>query len=88
MQMLKPRVRRWTYGEFYKLADLGFFRDRRVELIGGRIIEMPPQRDLHGAALILALDALRACYGRGFVVRPQLPLEWVKLRDRNPIWRS
>ena len=84
MQTAMPRVRRWTYDEFAKLADLDFFRGRRVELIGGRIIELAPQRDVHAAALVLALDALRPCYGHGFVIRPQVPLRMGKGSGPEP----
>lgn len=65
-----PRRIRWTKKEFYRLAELGFFQDRRVELVGGEIMRMtinPP----HCVALGLTTDALRAAFGRGYFVRSQ-----------------
>lgn len=69
-----PKTRRWTVDEYYRLADYGFFRGERVELVGGKIIQMAPQRDAHAAAVLLGRDALSAAFGPGHVVRPQLPL--------------
>jgi Uma2 family endonuclease len=74
MQATAPRVRRWTYEEFSRLADLGFFRGRRVELLGGRIIELAPQRDIHAAAVGLTQRALDRCYGIDYWIRIQFPL--------------
>jgi Uma2 family endonuclease len=70
-----PRFRRWTYQEFERLGDLGFFRDQRVELIAGRIVRMAPQRDVHAAAVGLAHLAVVRAFGEGFWVRMQLPLQ-------------
>jgi len=56
------------------LYKLGFFRGRRVELIEGEIIDMPPMMNPHAVAVSLALDALSAAFGVGYWVRPQLPL--------------
>ncbi|HEY8746397.1 MAG TPA: Uma2 family endonuclease [Tepidisphaeraceae bacterium] len=84
MQTAVPRVRRWTYDEFSRLADLGFFRGRRVELIGGRIIELAPQRDIHSAAVALTQSALTACYGSAFWIRVQFPLAMGKGSGPEP----
>jgi len=73
-QTAMPRTRRWTCEEFGRLADLGFFRGRRVELIAGRIIELAPQRDVHTAVVALVHRALMSSYGEDFWVRVQFPL--------------
>lgn len=70
-----PAVRRWTYEEFERLGELGFFRNQRVELIAGKIIKMAPQLDLHAAALGLVQRAVERAFGSEFWVRPQLPLQ-------------
>jgi Uma2 family endonuclease len=36
-----PRPHRWTRDEYYQMADLGWFRDQKVELIGGQIVVHP-----------------------------------------------
>ncbi len=56
------------------MAEMGFFRDQRVELIDGEIIEMPPQGEEHGVGILLLTKALNVAFGEGHVVRVQLPL--------------
>jgi hypothetical protein len=34
----EPRVRKWTKDEHYQMADLGWFRDQRAELVEGDIV--------------------------------------------------
>ncbi len=71
----RPRRKKWTRDEYYRLADGGFFRHRRVELINGEIIEMPAVRDLHVAAVELAGRVLRRVFDEGeFCTRIQAPL--------------
>ena len=69
----EPRARRFTRDEYYRMADIGLFEDRRVELIDGEIIEMPAQRNDHAVAIELGSDALRRVFGAGYRVRVQLP---------------
>jgi hypothetical protein len=71
MTLTATRTRRWSYSEFNRLADLGFFRHQRVELIGGRIVQMAPQRDLHAIALGLGERAAVKSFGPAFWVHPQ-----------------
>lgn len=72
--LAEPQPRQWTRKEYYRLLDLGFFRNQRVELIEGEIIERPPMKNSHAVAVSLALDALRAAFGERYWIRPQLPL--------------
>ena len=74
-QQAGPKRRRWTQKEFYRLLDLGFFYDQRVELIGGEIIVMPAQKNFHALGIELTADALRAAFGTGFWVRVQMSLD-------------
>jgi len=71
----RPRPYRWTREEYFQMIDLGWFQDRRVELIDGEVIEMPAQKDYHGAAITLTMDALRLAFGRGFWIRNQMSLD-------------
>jgi Uma2 family endonuclease len=71
----KPRRKtRWTYEEYYRMAEGGVFGDRHVELINGEIVEMPPQSESHGMSLMLTAEQLRRAFGTGYVVREQQPL--------------
>src|SRR4051812_37124982 len=56
------------------MADLGWFQDKRVELIDGEIMEMPAPRNPHVVAMDLTRDALITAFGAGFWVRTQSPL--------------
>ena len=80
----KPRARRWTRDEYYQMADLGWFDGQRVELIEGRVVEMPPQKEEHYATICLAYEALRSAFGDGFFVRPQGPMSVGPASDPEP----
>jgi Uma2 family endonuclease len=72
----QPRIHRWTHEEFYKMADMGFFEDERVELIEGQVVEMSPIYEPHATAVTLADDVLREVFGKGWVIRVQNPLSF------------
>ncbi len=70
-----PRPYRWTREQFLQMLDLGWFQDKRVELIDGQVIEMASQFDLHLASITLTGDKLRAAFGSGYWVRVQGSLD-------------
>ncbi len=70
-----PQTHRWNREQFYQMLDLGWFQDQRVELIDGVVIDMPSQKDYHGAAITLTMDVLRLAFGSGFWVRNQMSLD-------------
>jgi Uma2 family endonuclease len=82
--MRSARPLRWTYEEYQRLADVGFFFKRRVELLGGKIIDMAAQYDLHAAGVLLAEKAASKAFGAGYVVRPQLPLHLGRISGPEP----
>ena len=49
MQTLPPPYR-WSRDEYGRLGELGVLQDRRVELIGGQIVEMAPKGSRHSVA--------------------------------------
>lgn len=66
---------RWTRAEYEKLVELGIFAsEARVELLDGEILTMAAQDSLHSTGVTLAVEALRAIYGRGYVIRVQMPI--------------
>jgi Uma2 family endonuclease len=75
MGLTEPRPYRWTRDEYLRLCEEGWFHGRRVQLIGGEIVEMAAQYDLHAAGIDLTADALRAAFGPGFWVRRQYTLD-------------
>ena len=72
---VEPQPRRWTKDEFYRMLDLGWFLDQRVELIEGEILQMPAQKNLHAVSVDLTADALRKAFGPGYWVRVQASLD-------------
>lgn len=70
-----PRPIRWTTEEYWKLAEAGVFSGRRVELIGGEIVEMSPANNPHVAGVALALNALQAALRSGYWPRIQATLD-------------
>jgi Uma2 family endonuclease len=84
MQLSEPRTFRWTRDEFYRLADLGCFEQRRVELIEGEIVEMPVPKPPHVMSVILTEHALRMVFDRGFVIRIQSPINLGAVSDAEP----
>jgi len=79
-----PRRWRWTSEEYNRLAELGFFRDRRVELIEGEIVEMAPFNPPHAIAIELGTQVLPAVFGAGFRVRIQLPIDLGRRSQPEP----
>jgi len=52
-----PRSRRIAVDDYYRMGEVGIFRpDERVELLNGRIVEMPPIGPRHSYA-VAALNA-------------------------------
>jgi Uma2 family endonuclease len=79
-----PGPRYWTREEYYRLADLGFFRGQRAERIGGQIMVMSPQNWPHTVSTDKSWEVLRAAFGSGFWVRSQAPLELGQSSDPEP----
>ena len=69
-----PKTRRWTRDEYHRMGEMGWFNGQHVELIEGRIVEMPPQKEDHYATILRVQDVLRKAFPTGHVVRPQGPL--------------
>ena len=65
---------RFTVKQFYELNDLGYFDDRKVELIRGLIFEMTINPG-HASSSRLAYVLLQRIFGEGWDVRPGLPLD-------------
>lgn len=56
---IQVQTRRFTADEFRRMAEAGIFReDDRVELLGGRIVEMTPIGERHAACVRRLLNLL------------------------------
>jgi Uma2 family endonuclease len=80
-----PHQYRWTRREYERLAELGAFAGKRVELIGGQIVEMPPQGPPHSVATALVAEVLRRIFPPGrFTIRSQDPLALAEYDEPEP----
>jgi Uma2 family endonuclease len=57
---------RWTFPEYQRLIASGFFFKCRVELLGGRIIDMARQSPHHAVGIGLTQRVLEKSFGRHF----------------------
>jgi Uma2 family endonuclease len=72
---VQPTAYRWTVEEFHEVKYMGqVWEGKKVLLIDGGLIEMPPAGPLHNQALMLADYLFKALFAQGFVVRIQMPL--------------
>jgi Uma2 family endonuclease len=79
------KTRRWTRVEYDRLIEYGVFNeDEHVELLDGLLVVGEPQGSRHSAALVAIQDVLRAAFGAGFHVRPQLPIALDDLSEPEP----
>jgi Uma2 family endonuclease len=71
----EPRALRWTRDEYLRLCEQDWFQGKRVQLIGGEIVEMSAQYDFHFAAIDMTKDALTTAFGPNYWVRAQASLD-------------
>lgn len=69
----EPRPIRWHRDDYHRMAELGLFGDRRVELVEGTVIAMSAMKRPHWMTGQLASDLLRAAFGPGFFVTMNMP---------------
>jgi len=70
----EPQVHVWTRDEMVRMEDAGLFEGKRVELLEGRIFEMPPMKTPHATALLATEEQLRALLPPRCHIRNQMPL--------------
>lgn len=82
---MNPRTRQFTAAEFWKMYDMGFFTDQRVELIGGEIVTTMTQSNWHWVGVSNVQDALDLVFPRAqFSVRNQATLDLSPLSLPDP----
>jgi Uma2 family endonuclease len=68
----EPSLRLFTVDEYYKMAEVGILRpDERVQLIEGKIVQMPPVGPRHAFNVSRLTQLLFACSFDGAEVRVQ-----------------
>lgn len=73
-QIEESQVHLWTRDEMDPMEDAGLFEGKRVELLEGRIFEMPPMKTPHATALLATEEQLRALLPPRCHIRNQMPL--------------
>ncbi len=71
---------RWDIRRYDQATAFGWFRNRRLELIEGKVLHMAPQLEPHAVCISLASPVLAQAFGPGHYVRVQMPL---RLGDRS-----
>lgn len=84
LHIAEPRTRHWTLAEYYRLAEEGYFRGQRVQLVEGEIINMPPQGHAHYQTLSLIAKWLAEAFGPAYWVRTQAPMNVSPDSDPEP----
>lgn len=82
--IVEPQVRAWTRHDYHTMAQAGLFKQQRVELIEGSVIEMSPMGSVHATTVALAGYALEAAFGAGYFVRWQMPLALGEFSEPEP----
>ncbi len=72
---LTPAISRkhFTRPEYHFLADNGFLRDARYELLGGDILVQMPQKEPHGSLVMAIVFLFARLFGEEFI-RCQMPV--------------
>jgi Uma2 family endonuclease len=60
--------------QFFKMTEIGIFEGKRVELIGGKLREIPALSNHHAATIDELRTLLDVAYGEGYWVRAQATL--------------
>ncbi|MBX9627889.1 MAG: Uma2 family endonuclease [Gemmataceae bacterium] len=70
-----PGPPRFTRDEYMQLSEHPVIANRRVQLIGGELVEMPGQKNTGFAAIARVQRLLEAAFGPGYWVRNQGTLD-------------
>jgi Uma2 family endonuclease len=77
-------TKRWTTGEYYRIAEVGLLDAERSELIEGEIFMMSPLGGRHAQAVSLLLRSLQTAFGSDCHVRVQSPLHLSEYSEPEP----
>lgn len=75
---------RFTREQFWDMHERGYFDGKRVELVGGEVVEMPAQSNEHYGTIEEVRDVLAAAFGGGYWVRAQGSLDLSPISVPDP----
>jgi Uma2 family endonuclease len=67
-------IAKWTVDEYQRMIAAGILDDRRVELLKGEIVEMPPEGEPHAYFSSVAGTYLVRLLGDRAMIRPSKPI--------------
>lgn len=67
-------IAKWTLNDYHAMIESGVLRDRRVELVAGTIVEMPPEGPLHASQTRKIGRYLRQLLGDRAAVHEAYPI--------------
>ncbi|MBI3923564.1 MAG: Uma2 family endonuclease, partial [Armatimonadetes bacterium] len=79
-----PRLHLWTRDEYYKMAGVGLFDGKHVELIEGKVLEMSPMGSFHANAVTVMSRVLERAFQQGYFLRIQMPLDFGGITEPEP----
>jgi Uma2 family endonuclease len=80
----EPKPIEWTHERYHEMSDEGYFEGKRVELIGGEIIEMASLTSSHWECVNLAQAQIRQVFASGYIVTTRLPVKLPHISEPEP----
>ena len=80
----QPARYQFTVDEYYRMGDMGIFKDHRVELIEGTIIDMSPINSIHASLVDKLANWLSRLHAGQVIVRSQNPLRLSSTSEPEP----
>lgn len=67
-------IAKWTLNEYHQMIKAGLLDNRKVELLKGKIVEMPPEGEAHAYFSSEAEEYLRKLLGNRATIRSAKPI--------------
>ncbi|MGC1307713.1 MAG: Uma2 family endonuclease [Phormidesmis sp.] len=77
-------IAKWTLEEYHQMIELGLLDDKRVELIRGEIVEMPPEGESHAYFSTESGNYLVRRLGERALVRQAKPITLPNASEPEP----
>ncbi|PZO14120.1 MAG: hypothetical protein DCF25_15270 [Leptolyngbya foveolarum] len=77
-------IAKWTLEEYHRLVESGLLDHRRVELIKGEIVEMPPEGEPHAYSSTESGNYLVRLLGKKATIRPAKPITLPNQSEPEP----
>ncbi|PAX60451.1 Uma2 family endonuclease [Brunnivagina elsteri] len=77
-------IAKWTIADYHSMIEAGILRSRKVELLKGEIVEMPPEGEHHAYCSSEAGDYLASLLGELVKIRHAKPITLPKDSEPEP----